>query len=143
MPAAAQNQANFNRDVSNAFQSFVCGYVTCGDLKLRSTPDSIVNHILADGKILNIVDYPELGAYYGNLFGGNGTTTFALPNHLGDILAVPPTSPVQTVEGGTVTNADAVVTNPTGAGQTGGTDGGAVDSGGRARPILREGEQQQ
>lgn len=32
-----------------------------------------------DGSVLNISDFPELGAYLGATFGGNGTSTFGLP----------------------------------------------------------------
>lgn len=35
---------------------------------------------LADGATKNIADYPKLFANISNVFGGNGTTTFALPN---------------------------------------------------------------
>jgi microcystin-dependent protein len=39
--------------------------------------------LLEDGSIYNISAYPALGAFLGNRFGGNGTTTFAVPNSLG------------------------------------------------------------
>jgi|WetSurMetagenome_2_1015567.scaffolds.fasta_scaffold09447_3 microcystin-dependent protein len=36
-----------------------------------------------DGRMLQIVEYSPLFALIGNTYGGNGTTTFALPNMLG------------------------------------------------------------
>lgn len=36
-----------------------------------------------EGQILNIVQYQALFALLGATYGGNGTTTFALPNLLG------------------------------------------------------------
>ena len=37
-------------------------------------------YLLADGQTLNISDYPTLFATIGTTYGGNGTTTFMLPN---------------------------------------------------------------
>lgn len=37
-------------------------------------------YLLCNGAIYNIADYPKLFAAIGNAFGGNGTTTFAVPN---------------------------------------------------------------
>lgn len=39
-----------------------------------------VDHVECDGSVYNISDFPDLGAYFGSTFGGNGTTTFAVPN---------------------------------------------------------------
>ena len=36
--------------------------------------------LLADGRILNISDYPRLAAALGATYGGNGTTTFGIPD---------------------------------------------------------------
>lgn len=33
-----------------------------------------------DGSVYNISDFPDLGAFLGSTFGGNGTTTFGVPN---------------------------------------------------------------
>lgn len=38
--------------------------------------------LLCDGRVLNITDYPDLAAYLGTTYGGNGVTTFGLPNYL-------------------------------------------------------------
>src|SRR4029077_2235673 len=37
------------------------------------------NWLLCDGTVYNISTYPLLGAMLGSKFGGNGTTTFAVP----------------------------------------------------------------
>ncbi|MBN8837094.1 MAG: tail fiber protein [Sphingobacteriia bacterium] len=42
--------------------------------------------LLCDGSTLNIFQYPALAAVIGALYGGNGTSTFALPNLQGSVL---------------------------------------------------------
>lgn len=41
-----------------------------------------VGWLLENGAIYNISNYPALGALLGSTYGGNGTTTFAVPNSL-------------------------------------------------------------
>ena len=51
-----------------------------------------LNYLVCDGTVYNISDYPELAAYFAgqfnasNFFGGNGTTTFAVPDLRGEFL---------------------------------------------------------
>lgn len=51
-----------------------------------------LNYLACDGTVYNISDYPELAAYFNaqfgasNHFGGNGTTTFAVPDLRGEFL---------------------------------------------------------
>ena len=42
-------------------------------------------YLIADGTVYNIADYPYLGALFGSTFGGNGTTTFAVPDKGGRV----------------------------------------------------------
>lgn len=42
--------------------------------------------LICDGSVKNIADYPALGAYLGNIHGGNGTTTFGLPDLRGEFV---------------------------------------------------------
>lgn len=42
-------------------------------------------YLLADGSIYNFSDFPALGAKYGNKFGGNGITTFGVPDMQGRV----------------------------------------------------------
>ena len=50
------------------------------------------NYLSCDGTAYNISDYPELASYFNaqfgssNFFGGNGTTTFAVPDLRGEFL---------------------------------------------------------
>ena len=50
------------------------------------------NYLACDGAVYNIVEYKELAAYFNsqfgssNYFGGNGTTTFAVPDLRGEFL---------------------------------------------------------
>jgi len=43
-------------------------------------------YLKADGSTYNIADYPKLGAAFGNTYGGDGTTTFAVPDLRGYFL---------------------------------------------------------
>lgn len=42
-------------------------------------------YLLNDGTVYNIADYPALGARFGSTFGGNGITTFAVPDKRGRV----------------------------------------------------------
>lgn len=42
-------------------------------------------YVLADGSVLNVATYPSLGALYGNSFGGDGVTTFGVPDMRGRV----------------------------------------------------------
>lgn len=50
------------------------------------------NYLVCDGTVYNIADYPELAAYFtgqfeaSNFFGGDGITTFAVPDLRGEFL---------------------------------------------------------
>ena len=44
-----------------------------------ATPNR-VEWIECDGSVYNISDFPDLGAFLGSTYGGNGTTTFGVPN---------------------------------------------------------------
>lgn len=59
------------------------GVLWFGDLE--SVPD---NFIVPDGSIVNISDYPDLFAIWGTKYGGNGTTTFGLPNLKGKVVVM-------------------------------------------------------
>lgn len=39
--------------------------------------------LVCDGTVYSMNDYPELGELLGATYGGNGTTTFAVPNYAG------------------------------------------------------------
>jgi microcystin-dependent protein len=51
-----------------------------------------LNYLACDGTVYNIADYPELASYFtaqfeaANYFGGDGTTTFAVPDLRGEFL---------------------------------------------------------
>ena len=132
LPTRAANQDEFNRRVVGAFKASAGGHTTAGDLKLRPTSAAIPNHLLCDGSVLQIEEFRQLYECLGTAFGGDGVTTFALPDYVNQPLETAPTAPAQTVEGGTVSTGG-TVTQPSTSGQTGGTTGGNVPSGGRFR----------
>lgn len=140
LPTIAHTQEDFNRRVRGALAGMSGGRIQAGDLKLRPTQDAVPNHLLCDGSILNITDFPELSAYLGTTFGGDGITTFALPDYSGQALTVPALTVTQTVTDSGTVSTGGTVTEPTLPGQTGGSTGGNIPSGGRTRR-LNENEQ--
>lgn len=56
------------------------GYECTGQTSLFAFNYAPMGWVLCDGRILNVSEYPVLFALIGNTFGGDGTTTFALPN---------------------------------------------------------------
>jgi hypothetical protein len=131
LPTQARDQGDYNRRIANTFRAQAGGRLTVGDLKLRPNGNAIQNHLLCDGSAVGRLNFPELFGFLGESEGaGDGSTTFNLPNYLGVPLAVPAVAPTQTItEGGTISSGEAV-TEPTEAGETGGTRGGNVLSGG-------------
>jgi hypothetical protein len=129
VPPNARSQLEMNRRISNSLMANSGGHLTVGDLKLRPVAKAIPNHLLCDGSAIARTQFPELFALLGTTFGaGDGSTTFNLPDYSGSLEAA--ADGVQTItERGTVED-PLPVTEPTGSGQTGGTVGGNVVSGG-------------
>jgi microcystin-dependent protein len=73
LAAALGDDANFATTITNALSPV--GSVTAYAL---DTPPA--GWLLCDGTVHNISSYPALGAGLGSTYGGNGTTTFAVPN---------------------------------------------------------------
>ena len=61
---------------------------TVGDTKFSIANVDHLGWLVCDGRTLNITDYQFLFNTIGNSFGGNGTTTFVLPNPAGRVLGV-------------------------------------------------------
>lgn len=137
LPTQARTQVDFNRRIANAFRARAGGRLTVGDLKLRPNGEAIPNHLLCNGAAISRTQFPELFRLLGTAEGaGDGTTTFNLPNYLGQALAVPTASPTQRItERGTVEDGTPVTDE---AGQVGGTEGGNIISGGVALQIARQ-----
>lgn len=126
VPVNAPSQVEFNRKVYNAFRGLVGGVTRVGDIKLRPTQDAIDNHLICDGSTITREAFPQLV----DLLAGTTATTATLPNYSGT-LTIAPVTVTQTTEGGTVSTGG-TITEPSGSGQTGGSTGGNVVSGGRA-----------
>ena len=131
IPTQETSQAEFNRKVALGFRDLTGGTTIVGDLKLRPTQDAVPKHLLCDGSVLNRESFPQLFDYLRGTFGGDGVTTFALPDYGNQNITVPTITATQEIdEGGTVsTGGD--ITTPTEPSQTGGTTGGNIPSGGR------------
>lgn len=139
-PGRITSLEDIKRYCSNLVKAMQGGWLYAGDVKLRATSKAIPYHVLANGAILNIVDFPQLWEEYGTTFGGDGITTFGVPDLYGAPLEAAPTAPTQTVANGTV-NTGGTTTTPSNPGQTGGTVGGSPVSGGRPQ-TLRENEEE-
>ena len=136
IPNRAFDQGEFNRRISNTFKAQAGGHLTVGDLKARPNGNAIANHLLCDGSEVSRVQFNELFRLLGETEGaGDGATTFNLPNYMGAPLEVPADGPTQNIsEQGTVDNA-VPVTEPSGSGEIGGTEGGNILSGGQPAKI--------
>jgi hypothetical protein len=132
VPQYAATEADHRRKVHNAFNAIGSGFRRAGDCVLRFTTDAIDDHLFCDGSTLQITSFPQLYAVIGTRFGGDGVTTFALPDTTAGVLFTA-TAPTQTVSDGGTVSTGGTVTTPTDPGQTGGTTGGNVSSGGRPR----------
>ena len=68
------------------------GYTPIGTVISVMGNDAPMNYLKCDGTIYNIADYPELAQYFeqqftaSNKFGGDGVTTFAVPDLQGEFL---------------------------------------------------------
>ena len=77
--------------------SFMAGFVT---YPLWINACTIKPYLACDGTVSNFSDYPHLAAIFGGSFGGNGITTFAVPDLRGRVpLALDSTSARITVAG--------------------------------------------
>ena len=84
--------AYFISDGDGLVSKTAMGYTPIGTI-ISVMGNTAPKHYLAcDGSIVNILDYPELANYFNtqfgskNYFGGNGTTTFAVPDLRGEFL---------------------------------------------------------
>ena len=68
------------------------GFTPIGSIIAVMGTEAPMNYLKCDGTVYNIEDYPDLANYFKdqlgskNFFGGNGTTTFAVPDLRGEFL---------------------------------------------------------
>lgn len=74
----------FDRSGSSKATPAATGVVV-GEIKQYPLNTAPTGYLLCDGSVLNIADYPALGALLGSTYGGNGTTTFGVPNMKGKV----------------------------------------------------------
>jgi microcystin-dependent protein len=69
-----------------------------GEIKVYALPFAPTNWAFCNGQILQIKQFPALASLLGKVFGGDGTTTFGLPDMRGRVPVGAGTSPLtQTV----------------------------------------------
>ena len=84
------------------------GVVPVGTINSMMGNTAPENYLICDGATYNIKDYPALAEYFknelgsSNYFGGDGTTTFAVPDLRGEFLRGSGTNTATTFSGGTV-----------------------------------------
>ena len=72
--------------------SAVCGFTPVGTIISVMGNSAPRNYLACNGQVVDILDYPELAHYFEeqfgqvNKFGGNGTTTFGIPDLRGEFL---------------------------------------------------------
>lgn len=70
--------------------------LTLGEIVAMATLSGVLGNgplLPADGRLLQVADYPDLNAAIGNLYGGDGVTTFALPDLRGRMIVGATPSP--------------------------------------------------
>ena len=72
-----------NRDIALLKRRGKPPTVPVGGSCMWFTADAPAGFVFAEGQILNVADYPRLAALFGSSFGGNGTTTFGVPDMRG------------------------------------------------------------
>jgi microcystin-dependent protein len=80
-PVAATDAANKGY-VDSRGASSASVATPIGGIIIWPTATLPANYLLCNGGVYNITDAPQLAAVIGAAFGGNGTTTFAVPNLL-------------------------------------------------------------
>jgi microcystin-dependent protein len=63
-----------------ATKQYVDGAAPIGTVFMWIETTAPAGYLMLDGTVYNILTYPILGARWGNRYGGNGTTTFGVPN---------------------------------------------------------------
>ena len=72
----------------NAISSGTTVVPTGGVIDFAGSSGSLPSgYLLCDGTVYNIADYTDLGALLGSTYGGNGTTTFGVPDTRGRVVA--------------------------------------------------------
>ena len=84
LPVLFYKLINYLFDSSGNLNPAVTGAaVPTGTMFLAAAQLTDANFLLCDGTVYNISTYPTLGALLGSLYGGNGTTTFGVPDMRG------------------------------------------------------------
>lgn len=130
VPDRARNQEDFNRRVSLAFKGNQGQQLQVGRISFFPLSKAVPGHLLCDGGEVSKTAFPELYSYLGDT---QGTATDSANFKLPDIrnFAFSATVPVQTVDQGGTVSTGGTVTEPTEPGETGGSVGGNIPSGGK------------
>ena len=79
-------------DGDGVIQNTVMGYTPIGTIISVMGNSAPIHYLKCEGQTVNITDYPELAVYFEqqfgskNYFGGDGTTTFGIPDLRGEFL---------------------------------------------------------
>lgn len=135
IPVVSGSQPAFNRAAANAIAGLSSTRHGVGDFLARPNANAVNNHLLCDGSAVGRTAFPQLFAEIGIEWGpGDGLTTFNIPNLVGATIPNAVSAPAQTISDGTVSTG-ATIVQPGNPGQSGGSFGGNVVSGGRTRTV--------
>lgn len=137
IPARGLSPAEFQRKTSGYTKAIAGGVLEAGTIDFHALEKARANRLLCDGSLYAPTQFPDLFSMIGNTFGGDGVTTFAVPNYSGALEIPAPTVTTTVDPSGTVSTGEPV----TDAGAVGGTTGGNVPSGGRVRQLARPDEE--
>lgn len=132
IPSAGLSAAEFQRKTSGYTKAIAGGVLEAGVVDFHALQNARPNRLICDGSLYDPASFPDLFAKIGATFGGDGVSTFAVPDYTGALTIAAPTVPTTVDDSGTVSSGETV----TDAGDVGGTTGGNVPSGGRVKGTL-------
>lgn len=104
LPTGVEGEISYTRDNGKLWK-FTTVWAEIGSSTSTTPSGSVMMYagttaptgwLICDGSVLNVATYPTLGALLGSVYGGNGVTTFAIPDLRGRV-------PIGTGAGGGLT----------------------------------------
>lgn len=72
--------------IGTDIKALLSGLPNVGEVRGFAGATAPAGWLLCQGQVLNVADHPALFAVIGNAYGGDGITTFALPNSSGRVM---------------------------------------------------------
>ena len=78
----------FDTSIGKCIHSAEIGQIVHFPLNPNGSTSSYKGWVFCDGRTLSVAQYPELAAFLGSTYGGDGKTTFAVPNYKNDYIRI-------------------------------------------------------